>query len=61
MYAASVICQIYIHEDQSEAVIICEKSQRLTDPHDVNLTDNQLSIHDKLYQHCKQINNLIQF
>ena len=28
-----------------------EQSQLLTDPNDVNLTDNQCSIHDKFYQY----------
>ena len=41
-------------------VVYREKSQLLTDPHDVNLTDNQPSIHDKLYQYImnSETNNI---
>ena len=51
MYSELVFCQIYITSVSQKQWFSRghEKSQLLTDPNDVNLKDNQLSIHDKFY------------
>ena len=40
----------FFHDSSSKKELEFEKSQLLIEPHDVNLTDNELIIHNKLYQ-----------
>ena len=41
---------VFFHDSISKTELEHEQSQVLTDTHDVNLTDNEFSVCDKLYQ-----------